>query len=158
MRIFRSTLLLVVVVFLLTAYSSDKSANNFSVADTLRYPQEKHLKNVRQLTFGGDNAEAYWSFNSKMLSFQSNNKEWGLACDQIFYAPIDKVDLRKKKPQLISTGLGRTTCAYFMPGDKKILFASTHLGGKDCPKDPERVPGGKYLCQSMIRTIFSFRI
>jgi TolB protein len=145
MRIFRSTLLLVVVVFLLTGYSSDKSTNNFNVADTLRYPQEKHLKNVRQLTFGGDNAEAYWSFNSKMLSFQSNNKAWGLACDQIFYTPIDKVDLRKKKPQLISTGLGRTTCAYFMPGDKKVLFASTHLGGKDCPKDPERVPGGKYL-------------
>ena len=80
-----------------------------------------------------------------MLSFQSNNAAWGLKCDQIFYTPIHKVDLRKKKPQVISTGLGRTTCAYFMPGDKSILYASTHLGGNDCPKEPERVPGGKYL-------------
>ena len=145
MRIFRGALLLVVVITFLTSYTADKSVVDFNNADTLRYPQEKHFKNVRQLTFGGDNAEAYWSFNSKMLSFQSNNKAWGLSCDQIFFTPINKVNLRKKKPQLISTGLGRTTCAYFMPGDKQILFASTHLGGDSCPKDPERVPGGKYL-------------
>src|SRR5689334_837971 len=52
---------------------------------TIQYPEEKHLSKVRQLTFGGDNAEAYWSFDSKMVSFQSNNKKWGLGCDQIFY-------------------------------------------------------------------------
>ncbi len=145
MRILSGVLLLIVVGTFLTAYTPDKAILNSTSADTLRYPQEKHLKNFKQLTFGGDNAEAYWSFNGKMLSFQSNNKQWGLECDQIFFTPVDKVDLRKKKPQLISTGLGRTTCAYFMPGNKKILFASTHLGGKSCPKDPERVPGGKYL-------------
>ncbi len=144
---FRGILLPVGVVILLTGYTttSDKRVSDSYITDTLRYPQEKHLKNFRQLTFGGDNAEAYWSFNSKMLSFQSNNKAWGLQCDQIFFTPVDKVDLRKSKPQLISTGMGRTTCAYFMPGDKRILFASTHVGGKDCPKEPERVPGGKYL-------------
>lgn len=147
MRIFCGVLLLVGVGIFLTAYTtiSDQSITDSFGADTLRYPQEKHLKNFRQLTFGGDNAEAYWSFNGKMLSFQSNNKAWGLSCDQIFYTPVNKVDLRKKKPQLISTGEGRTTCAYFMPGDKRILFASTHLGGKDCPTEPARVPGGKYL-------------
>ncbi len=147
MRIFCGLLLLVGVGIFLTAYTaiSDSPALDSEGADTLRYPQEKHLKNFRQLTFGGDNAEAYWSFNGKMLSFQSNNKAWGLSCDQIFYSPVNKVDLRKMKPQLISTGEGRTTCAYFMPGDKKILYASTHLGAKDCPKEPERVPGGKYL-------------
>ncbi len=147
MRNFCGVLLLVAVGIFLTAYTttSDPSTADFPGADTLRYPQEKHLKNFRQLTFGGDNAEAYWSFNSKMLSFQSNNKAWGLECDQIFFTPIDKVDLQKKVPQLVSTGLGRTTCAYFLPGDKRILFASTHLSGKSCPKDPERVPGGKYL-------------
>ena len=48
-------------------------------------PTEKHLKNIRQLTFGGNNAEAYWSFDGKMVSFQSNNKKWGLSCDQVFY-------------------------------------------------------------------------
>ncbi len=113
----------------------------------LAYPQEKHFTNLRQLTFGGDNAEAYWSFSGKMVSFQSNNKAWGLQCDQIFYMPIEGLDLKAAgvKAPLISTGLGRTTCAYFMPGDKTILYGSTHLGGKDCPQDPGRTPGGKYL-------------
>ncbi len=147
MRNFFGVVLLVGVGIFLTSHTTiyNPLVVDPSGIDTLRYPQEKHLKNFRQLTFGGDNAEAYWSFNSKMLSFQSNNKAWGLTCDQIFYTPIDKIDLKERKPQLISTGLGRTTCAYFMPGDKKILFASTHAGGKDCPKEPERVPGGKYL-------------
>jgi TolB protein len=147
MRKFAMVLSLVGVGIFLTAYTSfsDQTARSAVAADTLKYPQEKHFANVKQLTFGGDNAEAYWSFNSKMLSFQSNNKAWGLSCDQIFYTPVNKVDLSKKQPQLISTGQGRTTCAYFMPGDKQILFASTHTGGKDCPAEPARVPGGKYL-------------
>lgn len=113
--------------------------------DSLLYVNEKHLKNIKQLTFGGDNAEAYWSFNSKMLSFQSNNKAWGVACDQIFYTDVKKAIMKTTKPKQISSGEGRTTCAYFMPGNKTILYASTHLGGKECPEDPERVPGGKYL-------------
>ncbi len=115
------------------------------MADSIHYSREKHFTNVRQLTFGGDNAEAYWSFDGKSVSFQSNNKAWGLNCDQIFYTPIN-ADLSKgEKPQLISTGLGRTTCAYFLKDGKHILYASTHLGGKECPKDVERKPGGKYL-------------
>jgi TolB protein len=112
----------------------------------LRYPEEKHFKNLRQLTFAADNAEAYWSFDSKYFSFQSNNKKWGLNCDQVFYMPIEGMDLSDgKKPQMISTGQGRTTCSFFMPNGKQILYASTHLGGKDCPPEPERKPGGKYL-------------
>lgn len=115
-------------------------------SNPIHYSDEKHFKNVRQLTFGGDNAEAYWSFDSKMVSFQSNNKKWGLSCDQIFYFSVDGVDLSNgQKPTLISTGKGRTTCSFFMPNNKSILYASTHLGGSDCPKDPERKPGGKYL-------------
>ncbi len=115
-------------------------------SQNLTYPEEKHLANVRQLTFGGDNAEAYWSFDSQMVSFQSNNKAWGLGCDQIFYMPVDGVNLSNgSKPQLISTGQGRTTCAFFMPKGKSILYASTHLGGVTCPPEPERKPGGKYL-------------
>ena len=114
--------------------------------DSLLYPQEKHLKNLRQLTFGADNAEAYWSFDSNMVSFQSNNQAWGNQCDQIFYMKVDGQDLRKGSvPQKISTGLGRTTCSFFLPGNKQILYASTHKGGKDCPPDAERNPGGKYL-------------
>src|SRR5260221_6964035 len=114
--------------------------------DSIHYAREKHFKNVRQLTFGADNAEAYWSFDGKLISFQSNNKDWGLSCDQIFYMPIEGMDLSKgTKPKLISTGMGRTTCAFFLPNEKSILYASTHLGGKECPKDVERTPGGKYL-------------
>lgn len=114
--------------------------------NSLAYPQETHLKNIRQLTFGGDNAEAYWSFNGQMVSFQSNNKAWGLSCDQIFYMPIEGLDLSKgQKAPLISTGKGRTTCAYFLPNNKQILYASTHLGGDACPPEPGRTPGGKYL-------------
>lgn len=113
--------------------------------DTLKYEQEKYFKNLRQLTFGGDNAEAYWSFDNTKLTFQSNNKAWGIQCDHIFYTTVGKDDLQNNKPQMISNGKGRTTCSYFLPGDTTIVFASTHLGGEACPKDPERVPGGKYL-------------
>ncbi len=117
-----------------------------NASDSLRYPEEKHFKNLRQLTFGGDNAEAYWSFDSKMVSFQSNNKNWGLKCDQVFYMKTEGTDLSGgMKPALISTGFGRTTCSFFLPGNKTILYASTHLGGNDCPAEPERKPGGKYL-------------
>ena len=105
---------------------------------------EKHLKNLRQLTFGGDNAEAYFSPDSKHLSFQSNNPKWGLSCDQIFHLDIAKTSKDTSlRPALISTGEGRTTCAYFMPDKKHILYASTHKSGKDCPPAPQM--GKKYL-------------
>jgi TolB protein len=138
--------LLIVAITLLSFSSNQSSFLLGEEKDSLRYPEEVHFKNLRQLTFGADNAEAYWSFDSKYVTFQSNNKDWGLSCDQIFYMPIEGTDLRNgKKPQLISTGEGRTTCSFFMPGNKTILYASTHLGGKECPKDPDRKPGGKYL-------------
>lgn len=111
-------------------------------ADTLRYEQETHLKNIRQLTFGGDNAEAYFSFKGKHLVFQATNEAWGADCDQIYYMPI--TGYSGDKPPLLSTGKGRTTCSYFMPGDKSILYASTHLGGEACPETPP-VVGGKYV-------------
>lgn len=118
----------------------------YSQAQDLRYPEEKHLKNLKQLTFAADNAEAYWSFDSKMVTFQSNNKKWGVGCDQIFYMPISGEDLSDgHRPHLISTGEGRTTCSFFLKGNKTILYASTHLGGKECPPEPARTPGGKYL-------------
>jgi len=118
---------------------------NAFAQDSLRYPEEKHFKNLRQLTFGADNAEAYWSFDGKMITFQSNNKAWGVNCDQIFYMPVNGEDLRDgHKPHMISNGEGRTTCSYFMKGNKTILYASTHLGGKECPPEPSR-SAGKYL-------------
>ena len=108
--------------------------------------QEKHLKNITQLTFGGDNAEAYFSFDGKNVSFQCNNPAWGLHCDQIFNLDIGKASADSTyRPQLISTGMGRTTCSYFMAGNKHILYASTHLGGKECPPNPEPRADHKYL-------------
>jgi TolB protein len=113
--------------------------------DSLRYPEEKHLANMRQLTFGGDNAEAYWSFDSHKLTFQATRAAWHASCDQIFMIditqPLDTFNI----PTLISTGKGRTTCSYFMPGDKSILYASTHERDIACPQAPERMVDGKYV-------------
>ena len=111
--------------------------------DTLRYEQEIHLKNLRQMTFGGDNAEAYFSFDNTQLVFQASNKSWGVDCDQIYVMPVNK-GTEGNKPPLLSTGKGRTTCSYFMPGDTTILYASTHLGDEACPEAPRSV-NGKYV-------------
>lgn len=108
--------------------------------DTKHYEQESHLKNVRQLTYGGNNAEAYWSFDNSRLVFQSDNEKWGLGCDQIFFMDMGD-SFGDTPPQMISTGNGRTTCAYFMPGDETILYASTHLLHDSCPPVPERTHG-----------------
>jgi Tol biopolymer transport system component len=107
--------------------------------DSLRFEEEVHLKNIKQLTFGGDNAEAYWSFDNKSIVFQATNDAWGAACDQIYISPID-VEMRDA-PQLVSTGKGRTTCSYFMPGDSTIIYASTHAADDNCPPTPSRENG-----------------
>ena len=84
-------------------------------------PGETRLKNIRQLTFGGQNAEAYWSFDEKRLVFQTTRG--AITADQIYV-----MDRDGKNSRMVSTGLGRTTCAYFLPGDERVLFASTHDG------------------------------
>ncbi|MEO5643744.1 MAG: hypothetical protein ABIQ40_02480 [Bacteroidia bacterium] len=106
--------------------------------------QEKHLKNLRQLTFGGDNAEAYFSPDGKSLTFQSNYKKWNLSCDQIFMMKIAEAKDSTYVPHRISAG-GRTTCSYFMPDGKHILFASTFKSGAACPETGDLHAGGKYL-------------
>jgi Tol biopolymer transport system component len=104
------------------AQSSD-SAN-------LATPQETHLRNVKQLTFGGQNAEAYFSADGKQLIYQTSHGD--VKCDQIFTMNIDGSDQK-----MVSTGKGRTTCSYFYPDGKKILFSSTHLASPDCPPRPD---------------------
>ncbi|OGV05912.1 MAG: hypothetical protein A2499_06720 [Stygiobacter sp. RIFOXYC12_FULL_38_8] len=113
--------------------------------DTLRYDGEKHLRNIRQLTFGGNNAEAYWSFDSKQLIFQSDWKTLhNQGCDQIFTMNIDGSSYKNgKKYQLVSTGKGRTTCSYFLK-DGRIVFASTHEGNESCPES-KMFAGGRYV-------------
>jgi TolB protein len=91
---------------------------------------EAHLKDIKQLTFGGENAEAYFSFDGKQLIFQSKREP--LKCDQIFTMNIDGSNVK-----MVSNGEGRTTCSYFFKGGKKILYASTHGGKKECPAPPD---------------------
>ena len=98
--------------------------------DPLRLPEEKHLKNIKQLSFGGENAEAYFSADGKQLSFQSTRD--GRECDQIYTMNVDGSNVR-----LISTGAGRTTCSYFFPNGRRVLYSSTHLGAKECPPRPD---------------------
>ncbi len=100
----------------------------------LALPGETHLRNVHQLTFGGDNAEAYWSFGGDRLILQSNHKPY--QCDQ-----IESLTVATRETKLVSTGKGRTTCAYFLKGDQEILYASTHEVSPACPTPPDMSKG-----------------
>lgn len=114
-------------------------------ADSLIDPIETHFEHLRQITFGGDNAEAYWSFDGQQLVFQATVPKWGESCDQIYVFNPYTDDLKENKPRQLSLNGGRTTCSYFLPGDSLVLFASTHLGDTACPPVPPHVPGGKYI-------------
>ncbi len=91
---------------------------------------EAHLKNIRQLTFGGQNAEAYFSYDGRELIFQSTRDE--LECDAIFRMNIDGANQR-----LVSSGKGVTTCSFIAPDNRSIIYASTHLAGEKCPPKPD---------------------
>jgi TolB protein len=114
-------------------------------ADTLHYPEETHFRNIKQLTFGGDNAEAYWSYDGKMIVFQRTSVKDGIPCDQIYVGKVPA----KNEPftyRLVSTGKGRTTCAFFTKDNKHVVYASTHLGGNDCPPAVDRAKyGNRYI-------------
>ena len=97
-------------------------------------PRERHFANLRQLTFGGQNAEAYFDRTGTRLVFQSTRPPFD--CDQIFTMGADGSDVR-----LVSTGMGRTTCGYFFPDGKRIIYATTHFGGDACPPPPDRSGG-----------------
>lgn len=112
--------------------------------DHLLLEGEKHFKNIRQLTFGGDNAEAYFSFDNKSLVMQVSNPDKNIDCDQIFTAPIPAQG-ETFRPKLVSTGKGRTTCSYFMPGDSSVIYASTHLSHTACPPVPDKNAIGYYV-------------
>lgn len=113
--------------------------------DSLRFTGETHLRNIKQLTFGGNNAEAYWSFDNKQLVFQSDwEKINPQGCDQIFLMNADGSKLDNgKQHKLISTGKGRTTCSYFLK-DGSIVYASTHAENEDCPESV-MFSSGKYV-------------
>lgn len=104
-----------------------------SSSDTLVLPEERRfLSNLRQLTFGGENAEGYFSFDERRFVYQRTHPEDGEKCDQIY-----TYDLASGYQRRVSTGLGRTTCAYYLPGDSLVLYASTHLADDACPPTPD---------------------
>ncbi len=109
----------------------------FAAAQELALPEEKHLENVRQLTFSGENAEAYFSADDKQLIFQ--RADGGIPCDQIFVLPVDAP--AGTNPKMVSNGRGKTTCSYFFPDGKRILYSSTHEASPECPPKPDYSKG-----------------
>ena len=107
-----------------------------TAAAVVRAPEvgETHLANIRQLTFGGQNAEAYFSADGRRLIFQRTADEG--SCDQQYVMNIDGSDLRR-----VSNGLGRTTCGYFYAGDTRLVYASTMHLGDSCPPSPDMSKG-----------------
>jgi Tol biopolymer transport system component len=143
--IVRSLLSILVVALIAVSGSSFKVQEAKPINDTLIFEGEKHFKNIRQLTFGGDNAEAYWSFDGTHVTFQRTQPKEGVECDQIFIGKLPAAG-EKFEFKLLSTGKGRTTCSYFMPDGKHVLYASTHLGGAACPPVPDRAKyGNRYI-------------
>lgn len=141
-----SLLLILLVMPVLFSFTTTEQKRNYNPSlDSLRFNGETHFRNIKQLTFGGNNAEAYWSFDNKQLTFQSDwNKINSQPCDQIFKMNIDGSPLENgKQYQLLSTGKGRTTCSYFLK-DGRIIYASTHAAGDKCPEH-QMFSGGRYV-------------
>jgi Tol biopolymer transport system component len=126
--------LLLLSVFLCPALFGQENKDQKDKVPDLATPQEKHLRNVRQLTFGGSNAEAYFSADSKKLIFQSTRDD--LQCDQEFTMNVDGSDVR-----MISNGKGRTTCGFWYPNGQTILYSSTYLTDEKCPPRPDYSKG-----------------
>jgi TolB protein len=101
-----------------------------AAADSLIRDGETHFAKLWQLTFGGENAEAYWSADGRKLILQSTRDGW--PCDQEYV-----LELATGSVHRVSTGTGRTTCGYFYDNDRRVLFSSTHLGGDSCPTPPD---------------------
>jgi hypothetical protein len=145
------------LVLLLTAlpapWAAEKATDAAAVASpspSLKQPGEDHFGEIRQLTFGGENAEAYWSPDGSELILQSTHGPW--QCDQIFRLAVPGLDggggvavgedaAGADEMRLVSTGKGRTTCAYFTVDGTRILYSSTHRTSADCPPTPDRSQG-----------------
>lgn len=116
-KVFKTIVFLVVFISTIQiayyAHSSPKTNSNAP----FHIKGEKHLRNIKMLTNGGENAEAYFSFNEQKLIFQAS--VGNLKCDKIF-----AMDLDGSNKKMVSTGKGRATCAYFLPDDKRIIFSS----------------------------------
>jgi len=117
-----------------TLVSEKKPVVSEKRAEVTVFEGETHFKNIRQLTFGGENAEAYFSYNADKLIFQSTRD--GLECDAIFTMNVDGTNVT-----MVSSGKGATTCSFIAPDYKSIIYASTHLEGDKCPPKPDMSRG-----------------
>ncbi|HZH02645.1 MAG TPA: M20/M25/M40 family metallo-hydrolase, partial [Myxococcaceae bacterium] len=126
--------LLLIAGFVSVSWFSCASRPKASSSEAQLHSREPRLAALRQLTFGGENAEAYWSSGGEELIFQS--RRGGAECDRIY-----RMDAEGGKVEPVSSGEGATTCSYFLPGDEEVLYASTHLGGSACPPKPDRSQG-----------------
>src|SRR5215468_3013529 len=131
----RSSRTLTVVLLLASALSYAQSNDGPAAPNLLSPGEEKHLHNIRQLTFGGQNAEAYFSADDKLLSFQHQGN--GVPCDQIYTMPVDTPDGKPATPKLVSSGKGRDTCSYIFPSGDRILYSSTEATSPECPPKPD---------------------
>jgi Tol biopolymer transport system component len=139
-RFSRAALTLCAVLLISAAAHAGKAATFSPLpptavsADSLIREGETHFEHMWQITFGGQNAEAYWSEDGRKLIFQSTRDGW--PCDQQFV-----YDLASGRVTRVSTGKGRTTCGYFYDHDRRILFSSTHLESDSCPPTPDYSKG-----------------
>jgi dipeptidyl aminopeptidase/acylaminoacyl peptidase len=135
-----------IIIFLLTSFTFNNDIQvKINGKDSLQYPEETHFKNVQQLTFGGDNAEAYWSYDGNYLVFQRTSLKDGIPCDQIFFGKIPE-NGQPFRYKMISNGKGRTTCAFFTADNKHVVYSSTYKKSKDCPPLPDRSKyGNRYI-------------
>src|SRR5574338_1620350 len=142
-RVLSAATALVVAAFASGCHSSGRSPAATPTADrggnspAVRVdaePGETHLTNIRRLTNGGENAEAYFSHDGQWLTFQSTRD--GRTCDQQYVMRTDGSGLRR-----IANGVGKTTCGYFFGGDRRLFFASTHAHGAACPVRPDPSQG-----------------
>ena len=102
--------------------------------DSAHVLESRHLSDIRQLTHGSANAESYFSHDGQRLIFQSTRD--GRKCDQQYTMRLDGSDLKR-----VSNGQGKTTCGYYMDGDRRIFYASTHAADTTCPPRPDPSKG-----------------
>jgi TolB protein len=142
---------LVALTIVISSYKSNgvtinHQPSHINFSDTILFPGEKHFSNIQQLTFGGDNAEAYFSYDGKWLIFQRTNPKEGIMCDEMFIGKVPTLPGEKFEYKKVSSGKGRTTCGFFTKDGKHIIYASTHLGADTCPPVPDRKKyGNKYI-------------
>ncbi|MEO8335936.1 MAG: hypothetical protein ABI664_13240 [bacterium] len=117
-----------------TAVSCSRSGSAGAVITVAPAAGEQHLSNIRQLTNGGENAEAYFSADGNRLIFQSTRD--GRSCDQEYVMHLDGTGLKR-----VSNGTGKTTCGFFFANDQRILFGSSHAEQQACPAKPDPSKG-----------------